>query len=122
MTLFKTLTPEEETEFRQWAHDNYKAFDPIPGIWHPIVVQECAKINEGVTMSGTIPPVKTFRVTAKQITPFKELDHNDQECLGMIIEPYEVDTISEDRALDMYHNNIPIACLEDFEITCKCID
>ena len=47
--LFKTLTEEEKTAFRQAARDNYKPFDPIPPIWHPTTQTECRKINEEIT-------------------------------------------------------------------------
>jgi hypothetical protein len=46
MKLFQDLTPEQEKIFRQWARDNYKALSPIAGIWHPVVQDECRKINE----------------------------------------------------------------------------
>jgi hypothetical protein len=44
--MFRELTPEEEVPFRQWARENYKPFDPIKGIWHPVVQEECTKINK----------------------------------------------------------------------------
>lgn len=43
--LFNELSESEEQEFRQWARDNYTPLDPIKGIWHPIVQDECTKIN-----------------------------------------------------------------------------
>ena len=46
--LFRDLSPEEEKEFRQWAHENYTPGDNIKGIWHPVVQDECRKINEEV--------------------------------------------------------------------------
>jgi hypothetical protein len=46
MKLFKELTPGEEAAYREWARLNYKPFDPINGVWHPVVQKECAKINE----------------------------------------------------------------------------
>ena len=45
MRMFLALSPEQEQTFRQWARDNYVPFDPIQGIWHPIVQNECALIN-----------------------------------------------------------------------------
>ena len=45
MILFKELTAEEAKEFRGWARENYKPFDAIPIIWHPVVREECTKIN-----------------------------------------------------------------------------
>jgi len=44
-SLFKVLTEEEAVEYRQWARDNYVPGDDIPGIWHPIVREECEKMN-----------------------------------------------------------------------------
>ena len=45
MKLFKKITKEEETPFREWARANYKAGDTISRVWHPIVQNECALIN-----------------------------------------------------------------------------
>jgi hypothetical protein len=46
MKLFKELTPEEEFAYREWARMNYTAFDPIKGVWHWVVQDECVKINK----------------------------------------------------------------------------
>jgi hypothetical protein len=45
MNLFRNLSPEEEQSFRQWARDNYQPFEPIDGVWHPVIQDECARIN-----------------------------------------------------------------------------
>jgi hypothetical protein len=45
-SLFKALDALEEQKFRQWAREQYTAFDDIKGIWHPVVQEECAKINK----------------------------------------------------------------------------
>lgn len=44
--LFRDLAKEEEMEFREWARLNYKPLSEIKGTWHPVVQQECVKINE----------------------------------------------------------------------------
>jgi len=44
--LFRVLGPDEEPEFRQWARDNYQPGDQISDLWHPVVVDECNKINQ----------------------------------------------------------------------------
>ena len=44
--MFRKLSAEEERAFRQWARNNYKPFTDIKGIWHPVVQDECVKINE----------------------------------------------------------------------------
>jgi pyruvate/2-oxoacid:ferredoxin oxidoreductase beta subunit len=43
--IFKDLSKEEETEFKQWARDNYKPHTNINELWHPIIKAECEKIN-----------------------------------------------------------------------------
>lgn len=45
MGLFRDLSDKEEAEFRQWARENYHPNEPISGIWHPVVQDECARIN-----------------------------------------------------------------------------
>ncbi|NIN00479.1 MAG: hypothetical protein GTO24_21075 [candidate division Zixibacteria bacterium] len=43
--VFRELSPEEELEFRQWAHDNWSVGDEINSTWHPVVQDECRKIE-----------------------------------------------------------------------------
>jgi hypothetical protein len=45
VNLFKTLTEEEQAEFRVWARENYKRGEPISGVWHPVVQAECVRMN-----------------------------------------------------------------------------
>lgn len=42
--LDRSLSDEEEEQFRQWARDNYKG--EINECWHPVVKMECARLNE----------------------------------------------------------------------------
>lgn len=44
--LFRDLTPEEEISFRQWARNNYRPGSDIYGLWHPVIQDECVRINE----------------------------------------------------------------------------
>jgi hypothetical protein len=44
--LFRQLNEEEEARFRLWARDTYTPFEPISGVWHPCVQDECRKMNE----------------------------------------------------------------------------
>ncbi len=46
MQLFRELDTEEEAKFRKWARDNYRLLEPINGVWHPAVQQECVLMNE----------------------------------------------------------------------------
>ena len=46
MKLFKDLSAKEEEKFRQWARENYKPLTEIKGIWHPVVQEECVKMNK----------------------------------------------------------------------------
>lgn len=46
MKLFRDdLSPSEIEDFRRWARENYKPLEPINGAWHPVVQDECAKMN-----------------------------------------------------------------------------
>ena len=44
--MFRDLDSTEEQEFRQWARDNHKAGMEISSAWHPVVVEECTKIDK----------------------------------------------------------------------------
>lgn len=44
---FINITPQDAALFRKWARENYKAFTPIKEVWHPVVRDECAKLNRG---------------------------------------------------------------------------
>jgi hypothetical protein len=46
MNLFRELSEEEKEDFRKWARENYIPFSPIQGIWHPVVQEECTRINK----------------------------------------------------------------------------
>ena len=46
--LFRELSEAEEKEFRGWARKFYVPLEPIKGIWHPVVQDECTKINSEV--------------------------------------------------------------------------
>ena len=61
--------------------------------------------------------MKTFIVIATNVSIFEDLDQDDQDCIDMITDPFEVECDTEDQALDSYHETIPISCLEDFDIT-----
>jgi hypothetical protein len=45
MKLFRELTPEEEEQFRKWARLNYEPFETISGVWHPVIQDECRRMN-----------------------------------------------------------------------------
>lgn len=52
MKLFRdNLSPEEQAAFRRWARDHYKVFEPIQGVWHPLVQQECVEMNREASMN-----------------------------------------------------------------------
>jgi|TARA_R100001086_G_scaffold245654_1_gene176832 hypothetical protein len=46
LNLFRNLSTEEKIEFKKWARNNWTVGDPIVSVWHPIVIQECARILE----------------------------------------------------------------------------
>mgnify|MGYP001569194174 CR=1 FL=1 len=43
---FKVLTQAEEKDFREWAREFYPVGSTINEVWHPVVRQECLKINK----------------------------------------------------------------------------
>jgi len=45
MSLFRPLTSDEESEFRQWARENYECGKQISSAWHPVIQMECARMN-----------------------------------------------------------------------------
>jgi hypothetical protein len=47
--IFKTLNAIEEMEFRNWARNNYIKDSPVNELWHPVVRDECNRINKGKT-------------------------------------------------------------------------
>lgn len=63
-----------------------------------------------------------YIVVVRCLTPFADLDADDQQYWGEAA--YEVDGFlfkihakDKDAALDEFHASIPIACLDDFEVT-----
>ena len=55
MNLFKILSNEEQKEYRKWARENYTVYEPIKGLWHPIVQDECVKMNVEIGMTEDAP-------------------------------------------------------------------
>lgn len=43
--LFRELDPVEQEQFREWARENYKPGEEINPVWHPVVQEECSKIE-----------------------------------------------------------------------------
>jgi len=48
MNLFRELSFKEEFEFRLWARDNFQPLSEISEGWHPVIRDECRKINSEV--------------------------------------------------------------------------
>jgi len=46
LTLHRILDKQEEEHFRQWARKNYLPGTDIPRVWHPVVREECKKMND----------------------------------------------------------------------------
>ena len=68
--LFRDLTEKEEHYFREWARDNYVPFNPISGVWHPVVQDECRRMNEEEGRSVTDPDLQT----ALLMSGFEEIE------------------------------------------------
>ena len=51
--MFRSLTAEEVTEYKQWVHDNWAVGDDIPELWHPVIRDECLAISEEATVRNS---------------------------------------------------------------------
>lgn len=43
--FFRVLNAEDEARFRRWAREHYQPGSAIPGHYHPVVIEECARIQ-----------------------------------------------------------------------------
>lgn len=50
--FFRKLAAEEEKEFRRWARDNFKAGGKVDPCWHPVVRDECRRIDQESEVAG----------------------------------------------------------------------
>jgi len=46
MKMFMELSPKQEQKFRKWSRENYQPYTEINGTWHPVVQDECVKMNK----------------------------------------------------------------------------
>jgi hypothetical protein len=46
--MFRDLTNKEAQEYRDWARTYYEVHTYIPSIWHPIVRDECERMNDEI--------------------------------------------------------------------------
>lgn len=76
-----------------------------------------AEIEPSDTVEVLLEPVD-FTIEAELLVDEKELDSEDKECLEEILTPYTTSAYSEDDALDQYHSNVPVSCLEHFDFKC----
>ena len=49
MEIFKKLDEVEIPKFKEWARNNYKPGTAIDPLWHPVVKEECEKLNKEFT-------------------------------------------------------------------------
>ena len=61
-----------------------------------------------------------YKIIVSQIVDHDDLHPDDlgSDPTGEYI--YEAD--NEENALDMFHDDVPISCLDNYEITCICIN
>jgi len=55
--LFKSLSDEEEKEFREGARSDYVPMTKINPVWHPVYRDECNKINDE-QLKGEVETIK----------------------------------------------------------------
>ena len=46
LPLFRVLDESEEKTFRAWARENHKPGDAVNRMWHPVVRDECQRMDE----------------------------------------------------------------------------
>lgn len=44
--LFRALDPAEAERFREWAREHHRPGEPVSPLWHPVVRDECERIDE----------------------------------------------------------------------------
>lgn len=44
--MFRKLDDNEVKEFQEWARHNYIAGTDISKLWHPVVQEECKRMNK----------------------------------------------------------------------------
>jgi hypothetical protein len=60
-----------------------------------------------------------YRITVTQLVPDEELRHADRE--DNPAGTYSFGGSSEADALDQFHSRVPIACVDDFEVSAELI-
>lgn len=46
--MFRQLSVQEKSKFKQWARDNYIPPTEINPVWHPVVQAECRRMCEEI--------------------------------------------------------------------------
>jgi hypothetical protein len=44
--FFKDLSPKEVEQYKHWARANHSPGNAINGCWHPVIREECARIDK----------------------------------------------------------------------------
>lgn len=78
MDVHIELNDEQERDFRKWARDNYKPDEEICPAWHPVVVDECKKINEEDAKSVRHRPIEHRQRIRDAVENY--LDEHAVEC------------------------------------------
>lgn len=60
--------------------------------------------------------IKNFKITVTQLVDDADLDHDDIDDNPKGDHVFNAE--SEEEALDVFHWNVPIACLDHFDIEC----
>ena len=61
--------------------------------------------------------MRTYQITVKRLIDFEKLDQDDQEEWPEKITEIRFIAENEEKALDEFHDNYPIAVLDDFDIS-----
>jgi hypothetical protein len=64
--IWRSLSTEEIKEFRKWARDNYVHGTPVHSVWHPVIKEECHKMNRDCGKSAGKFGGTIYRIPAQK--------------------------------------------------------
>lgn len=98
--MFKKLTPEEETTFRNWAWEHWKPHTTPEEIWHPVVREEWHLID--LFARDVRAQLEDIAPDLPQ-TPEGALDISPSDAAGLVLGSLEEST----RYL-IFRNKVPL--------------
>ena len=102
--LFRRLSGEEEIQFKTWARENYVTGSDISEIWHPVVQDECRKMNRQTKPMATVVQDKVWESIEYPITLGYALP--DGTKLSVVIQNEEESEEEYDKMFQLCGQNV----------------